>query len=469
MDHFNKYLKDKIQDNSDAIVKRDPYGVSQEQIRDIKSALEESKYKKVQNLIKELDAQNMAVVIEYLSPQFRQNFIDLIRNTFNPHLLPELEETVRDEVIAQLVVTDLISVLSKLNSDDSVTLVEHLDDEMRLEVFNSMPAGDRMVLEEVLNYPEGSAARLMQREIVCIPSIWNARDTLNFLSKSPYVPKKIYDIFVIDCNHVPIGSMPLSTLLRIPHAMKLSDAIEGELKYISLNMDQESVALLFRKYNLISAPVVDKKGRIVGMITIDDVVDVIDEEAEEDIMRLNLVAESDFFAPLWKTSYRRIRWLLVTMINTLIAASVVKIFESSIEEMAILAVLMPMCAAMGGNSGMQTVTVTVRAMATRELGLTNMWRAINKEVGVGILNGLFFGCIMSLIAGLWFENYMLGIVLGMSLVFNMLWSAIAGVILPIFIGNLGMDPAISSGPFLTTTTDVLGYASFLGLASFLLI
>ena len=460
---------EELDENKEALGEEDPYGVSQEQIRQIEEALEEDHPNRVRELVEPLDAQNTAVVIEYLPTQLRQDFMELIRGQFDPHILPELEENVRDEVVSQLGVKDLAAALANLESDDSVALVEHLDEDMRLEVLSSMPISERVILEEVLTYPEDSAARLMQREVVCIPSFWTIGDALNFLSRSSDLPKKIYDVFVVDPKHAPIGSVPLSVLLRTPKAQKISEAMEEDVKSISVNTDQEEVAMLFRKYNLISAPVVDEAGRIVGMITIDDVVDVIDEEAEEDIMRLNRVAESDFFAPLWQTSYKRIRWLIVTMVNTLIAAGVVKYFESSIEELAVLAVLMPVNAAMGGNSGMQTVTVTVRALATRELGLANMWRAINKEVGVGILNGLFFGLVMAIIAGFWLDNPMLGGVLGVALIFNMLWAAFAGVLLPIIIDKLSMDPAISAGPFLTTTTDVLGYAIFLGLASFFLL
>ncbi len=461
--------EEELDDNKEALGEEDPYGVSQEQIRQIEEALEEERPKRVRELIEPLDAQNTAVVIEYLPAQLRQDFVELIRVQFDPHILPELEENVRDDVVSQLGVKDLAAALANLESDDSVALVEHLDEDMRLEVLSSMPISERVILEEVLTYPEDSAARLMQREVVCIPSFWTIGDALNFLSRSSDLPKKIYDVFVVDPKHAPIGSVSLSALLRTSKTAKISESMEEDVKSISVNTDQEEVAMLFRKYNLISAPVVDEAGRIVGMITIDDVVDVIDEEAEEDIMRLNRVAESDFFAPLWQTSYKRIRWLIVTMVNTLIAAGVVKYFESSIEELAVLAVLMPVNAAMGGNSGMQTVTVTVRALATRELGLANMWRAINKEVGVGILNGLFFGLVMAIIAGFWLDNPMLGGVLGVALIFNMLWAAFAGVLLPIIIDKLDMDPAISAGPFLTTTTDVLGYAIFLGLASFFLL
>ena len=460
---------DEIHDNPEGLGEEDPYGVSQEEIRQVEHALEEDDKAAVKKLILDLDEQNMAVLIEYLSPQLRQDFLEIIRSRFNPLILPELEDTVRDEVVTQLGVKDLAAALSDLESDDAVSLIEPLDEETRLKVLRLLPAGERVILEEVLTYPEDSAARLMQREVVCIPSFWSAGDALSFLSKSTEIPDKIYDVFIVDPKHAPIGTVPLSTLLRTPKNKKVSEAMEGEVKSIAVNTDQEEVALLFRKYNLISAPVVDEAGRIVGMITIDDVVDVIDEEAEEDIMHLNRVAESDFFAPLWKTSYRRIRWLIVTMINTLIAASVIKVFEPTIDALTSVAVLMPVCAAMGGNSGMQTVTVTVRAIATRELGIANMWRAINKELGVGLLNGLFFGAVMAIIAGYWLDNTMLGMILGLSLVFNMLWAAMAGVILPIIIGRLGMDPAISAGPFLTTTTDVLGYAIFLGLASYLIL
>lgn len=329
--------------------------------------------------------------------------------------------------------------------------------------------GERVILEEVLTYPEYSAARLMQREIVCVPPFWTVAETMHYLTKEKNLPEKFYDLFVVDPKHTPIGGIPLSLLLRQPSSTKVADIMMADIKRIPALMDQEEVALLFRKYGLVSAPVIDEGGRIVGMITVDDVVDVIEEEAEEDIMLLSRVTESDFYEPLLSTSYSRIRWLVISLISTLLAATVISQFQHTIEKLVALAVLMPINAAMSGNAGMQVVTVTVRALATRELGGANMSRAIWKEILVGLINGIVFGALVGSIAAFWFADPALGIVLGGALIFNMIWAAAWGVALPILIDKMGMDPALSAGPFLTTTTDLLGFAIFLGLARFFLV
>jgi len=445
------------------------YGVSQETIRELEEALEEGKKEAVQRLIEPLHAADVAVVIEYLSPQLRDSLIEILRPQFDPYIFTHLNEIVREEVIEQLGTRDVAEAIGRLKSDDAVALIEDLEEDQQRKILEYIPLSDRVILEEVLTYPEDSAARLMQREIVCVPNFWTVGEALKYMTKEKNLPEKFYDLFVVDPKHIPIGGVPLSLLLRQPSSTKIMDIMLVDVKKIPATMDQEDVALLFQKYGLVSAPVVDSAGRIIGMITVDDVVDVIEEEAEKDIMNLARVTESDFYEPLLSTSYARIRWLLITLINTLLAATVISQFQPTIHKMVALAVLMPITAAMGGNAGMQVVTVTVRALATRELGITNMSRAIWKEVLVGLINGIVFGGIMGTIAAFWFSDPALGMVLGGALVFNMMWAAVWGVILPILIDKMGMDPAISAGPFLTTTTDLLGFAIFLGLAWFFLI
>ncbi|OJW50156.1 MAG: magnesium transporter [Alphaproteobacteria bacterium 41-28] len=445
------------------------YGVSQDTIRALEEALEEENKKQVKKLIKPLHAADVAVVIEYLSPHLRQRLIEILLPHFDPDILTHLNETVREEVVEQLGTREIAEAITGLESDDAVLLIEDLGKDQQKEILESIPMGERVILEEVLTYPEYSAARLMQREIVCVPSFWTVAETMHYMTKEKNLPDKFYDIFVVDPKHSPIGGIPLSLLLRQPAATKVADIMMVDIKRIPALMDQEEVALLFRKYGLVSAPVIDEGGRIVGMITVDDVVDVIEEEAEEDIMLLSRVTESDFFEPLLSTSYSRIRWLLISLISTLLAATVISQFQHTIEKLVALAVLMPINAAMSGNAGMQVVTVTVRALATRELGGANMSRAIWKEILVGLINGIVFGAIVGSIAAFWFADPALGIVLGGALIFNMIWAAAWGVALPILIDKMGMDPALSAGPFLTTTTDLLGFAIFLGLARFFLV
>jgi len=445
------------------------YGVSQETIQALEDALEDNKVEEVARLIEPLHAADVAIVIEYLPPSLRHNLIELLRPKFDPEILADLNDIVREEVVEQLGTEDIAKAISKLESDDALSLIEYLDEDQRKEVLKSIPIGERVILEEVLTYPEDSAARLMQREIVCVPNFWSVADTLKYIAKEKHLPEKFYDLFVVDPKHMPIGGVPLSLLLRQPPATKISDIMLADIKRIPAFMDQEEVALLFRKYGLVSAPVVDEGGRIVGMITVDDVVDVIEEEAEKDIMLLGRVNESDFYEPLLSTSYSRIRWLMITLLNMVLAATVISQFQETIEKMVALAVLMPINAAMSGNAGMQVVTVTVRAIATRELGGVNMSRAIWKEVIVGLINGIVFGGLMGAIAALWFSDPALGMVLGGALILNMMVAAVGGVVMPILIDRMNMDPAISAGPILTTTTDLLGFATFLGFARIFLI
>lgn len=445
------------------------FGVSQETIRAVEEAIEEGDESRVRRLIEPFHAPDIAIIIEYLAPSVRHDFIEYLRPHFDPEILSHLNETVFEEAVEQLGMQDLAEAITGLKSDDAVALIEDLDEEQQKEILDSIPVGERLILEEVLTYPEYSAARLMQREVVCVPRHWTVKEAIRYINEDKSLPEKFYGLFVIDNSQHPIGEVPVSLLLRQSPSTKITDIMSVDIKRIPALMDQEEVALLFRKYGFVFAPVVDEEGRIVGMITVDNVVDVIEEEAEEDIMLLSRVTESDFFEPLLSTAYSRIGWLLITLLNTLVAVIVISQFQHTIEKMVALAVLMPISAAMSGNAGMQVVTVTVRALANRELAGSNMSRAIWKEILVGLINGIVFGAMMGTIAAFWFSDSALGMVLGGALIFNMLWAAVGGVLLPIVIDKMGMDPAISAGPFLTTTTDLLGFATFLGLATLFLI
>jgi len=444
-------------------------GVSQEQIQAIITALDEGNLQGVRDIVQGFDPADVAVALEYLPSDKRHDLVEILRPNFDPEILAELADTVREDVAEQLGSKDLAAAVAELDSDDAVAVLEYLEEDQQREVLDAIPVGERVILEEVLTYPEYSAARLMQREIVCVPSFWTVKQSLEHIRNEKNLPDRFFDVFVVDPKHQPIGEIPLSELLKHHWDKAVVDIMWTDIKRIPATMDQEEVAILFRKYNLVSSPVVDEEGRIIGMVTIDDVVDVIDEEAEEDIMHLAGVSESDFFSPMLSTSYARIRWLVITLINTLLAVTVISQFEATIQQMVALAVLMPIAAAMGGNSGMQVVTVTVRALATRELGATNMTRSVMKEVVVGLINGVVFGAIMGTIAGFWFGEWSLGVVLACAMLFNMLWAALAGTLLPLGVARMGMDPAISAGPLLTTTTDIFGFAIFLGLAKIFLL
>ncbi|HNB29307.1 MAG TPA: magnesium transporter, partial [Alphaproteobacteria bacterium] len=347
--------------------------------------------------------------------------------------------------------------------------LEDLEPEQQQEVLQSIPAEERILLQQGLTFPEDSAGRLMQRELVAVPSHWTVGETIDFLRAAKDLPDDFYDLFVVDPAHKPLGSIPLSRAMRSPRATRLTDIMDEELRLVPADTDQEAVAYLFKQYALVSAPVVDDAGRLIGVVTVDDVVRVIDEEAEEDLMRIVGASDTDFHAPAHLIAWQRVRWLIVTLINTMIAATVISQFQDTIQHLVALAVLMPIVAAMGGNAGVQVITVTVRALATREITpQSNLLRIVGKELLVGFLNALVFAAILGVVASVWFGHIELGFVLAGAMIFNMIWAGFAGTLIPLAMDRLGFDPAIGAGPFLTTTTDVLGFFSFLGLATLFL-
>lgn len=421
------------------------------------------------SLVLDLHPAELATLLEQLGGELRPRLIDAIRPDFDPNVLVELDADVRNEVVVRLGTQDVAAALARLDSDDALHLIEELEPERRAQIFHAIPAALRQLLEQGLSFREGSAGRLMQRELVAIPQYWTVGACLDSFRSSEDLPDDFYDLVVVDSKHRPIGWVPLDKLVRSTREVRIGDLMESEVAPIPVDMDQEQVAWLFRQYDLTSAPVVDQAGRLVGTITVDDVVDVVEEEAAEDLLHLGGVSETDIHATPVQTAARRQKWLAVTLINTILASLVISFFESSIQEIVALAVLMPIVAAMGGNAGMQVVTVIVRALATRQLTASNAGRIVAKELLVGVLNGLAFASILSVLAGLWFKDIGLALVLAAAMTFNMVWAALAGTIIPLAMDRAGLDPAIAAGPFLTTTTDILGFFVFLGLASLLLL
>ncbi|ARN84820.1 magnesium transporter [Candidatus Nucleicultrix amoebiphila] len=441
------------------------YGVSPALADEIESALNSNNFTIVQGLIEGLHAADVADLMKGLSADHRRVFIEAIKTTLDPEILAELEDTIRKDALEVLDTQEIAEAVSDLESDDALDLIEDLEEDQKQEVLSAIPAVERAILEEVMTYPEESAGRLMQREMVCVPTFWTVTEAIAFIRSNEELPENFYTIYVVDPRHHPIGEIPLSKLLQYKGDKAVSDIMNTDLHQIPVTKDQEEVAALFQHYGLVSAPVVDPSGRIVGMITVDDVVSVIEEEAEEDIMLMAKVSESDFNAPVLTASYMRIRWLVITLVNTLLAAFVISQFQDSIKKITALSFLMTINAAMGGNAGMQVVTIVVRALATRSLREGDTWRAITKEILVGFVTGSFFSFILGGIAILWLQDIHLGIILSTAIICNILWAAFAGTLFPIIIHKMGLDPALSAGPLLTTTTDVLGYAVFLGLAT----
>ncbi len=445
------------------------YGPSEELLENVSAALAEGDIPQVEALIEDLHPADVADLIEHLAPEERKLFVDITRHVIEAETISHLDETVRDEVVEQLGPRAVAEVVGELDTDDAVELLEDLEPERQQEVLESMPAEDRVLLQQSLTFPEDSAGRLMQRELVAVPSHWTVGETIDFLRNAKDLPDDFYDLFVVDPAHKPVGSVPLSRAMRSPRTTRLTDIMETELRLVPADMDQEAVAYLFKQYALVSAPVVDEPGRLIGVVTVDDVVRVIDEEAEEDLMRIVGASDTDFHAPAHMIAWQRVRWLVVTLINTMIAATVISQFQNTIQHLVALAVLMPIVAAMGGNAGVQVITVTVRALATRDITpQSNLLRIVGKELIVGFLNALVFAAILGAVAAIWFGHIELGLVLAGAMIFNMVWAGFAGTLIPLAMDRLGFDPAIGAGPFLTTTTDVLGFFSFLGLATLFL-
>lgn len=441
------------------------YGASSELLEQVIAILNNNKPEALNKLINPLHSADVADMIQRLSGDHRHLFISFIRRKIDPDVLTQLDDDIRDQVLEQLGTKRVAEAVKTLESDDAVYLIEDLDIDQQREILRSIPKENRAILEEGLSYPEDSAGRLMQREVVCVPAFWTIRDTLDYIHESEGLPDLFYDVFVVDPKHCPIGSISLSKLMRCPPTKKVSEVLEPGIKTIPVTTDQEQVAHLFRHYGLVSSPVVDDMGRILGMVTVDDVVDVIEEEAEEDIMHLAGVSESDFHSSVFKTSYHRLIWLVVSMLNVMISVVVIAQFETSLKTITALAFFMPVSAAMGGNAGLQVVTVIVRALTTNELRDENTYRSILKESIVNLINGFFFAIVFGIMAYYWSNDLGIGLVVAGALVCNMIWAGFAGASLPIFLNRLGMDPAISAGPLVTTITDVLGYAIYLGLAT----
>ena len=449
---------------------QETYAFMDKVVAEVSDALAAEESQRVKQLIEPLHYSDVADLVERLVPEDRDALLEIIKRDFDPEILHELDEELRDEIVKKLGLKNVAAAVSEMDSDDAVSVFEELADNERKQLLAAIPAADRAVIRDALTYPEDSAGRLMQRELVKVSPNWTVGETIDFMRRTADdefqdLPEVFYDIFIVSGEGKPLGAIPLSRLLRSRRQMPVTEIMETEMQLIPATMDQEEVAFLFRQRDLVSAPVVDEAGRLVGAITVDDVVDVIQEENEEDFLGLGGVAGSDLHAPPAETAWRRSHWLFVTLINNVIAAAVISRFEATIEQMVALAVLMPMVAAMGGNAGTQVVTVVVRGLATKELSPSNVARVAAKEIGVGVLNGAGFALLAGTLAAFWFENAALGAVLGGAMVFNMVWAGLAGTLIPMALVRFRIDPAIAAGPFLTTTTDVLGFFCFLGLAT----
>lgn len=404
-------------------------------------------------------------VIEAIQPDQRLALVKLMGADFDLTALTEVDEAIRMQIVDQMPNAQIAAAIGELDSDDAVYILEDLDDEDREEILAQLPFTERVRLRRALDYPESSAGRRMQTEFVAVPPFWTVGQTIDYMRDEEDLPETFTQIFVIDPTFKLLGSVNLDQILRTKRQVKIEAIMRDTNHPIPAEMDQEEAAQLFEQYDLLSAAVVDENERLVGVLTIDDVVDVIQEEAEEDLLRLGGVGDEELSDSVRETSRSRMPWLAVNLVTAFMAASVIGVFEATIEHIVALAVLMPIVAGMGGNAGSQTMTVTVRALATRNLDIHNAFRVVRREAGVGLLNGVFFGLLIGLVAGLWFQDPNIGGIIAAAMLINMMAAAIAGILIPLFLDRFGADPAVASAVFVTTVTDITGFFAFLGLAT----
>ena len=446
------------------------YGLTTALVRAVRDAVKRDDRNRLQELLSPLHSADLADLIERLRGDERQHLVAMAGEIVSGEVLAFIEDDVREAILGQLDTRDVAKAISDLDTDDAVAVLEDLDLPQQREIIDALPdAADRVGVQESLTYPEHSAGRLMQREVISLPAFWTVGQTIGFMRESDDLPQDFYEIFVVNPRQEPIGTVRLNRLLRTRRPVRLRDIMEHKLNVIPADTDQEEVGYLFDQYDLISAPVVGASGRLIGVITVDDVLDVVQEEAEEDIFRLSGVQEADIYRAALQTAGGRFVWLLVNLATAILASFVIYQFSGTIDQMVALAVLMPIVASMGGNAGTQTLTVAVRAIATKDLSISNVHRVFGKETIVGLLNGIVFAVLTGGVAAAWYGDTALGYVVGGAMVINMLVAGMFGLVIPVVLWRLRIDPATAAGVLLTTVTDVIGFLAFLGLAGMFLL
>ena len=416
-------------------------------------------------LVRPLHPADVADLIELARRDEREGLVKALAGIVSPEVLAELNDYVREDLLDELEPQQVAEIAGQLETDDAVALIEDLGRDEQQAVLDRMQPDDRAAVVEALSYPEESAGRLMQRDLCAVPEHWNVGEVIDFLRSTKDLPDDFWEVFVVNPAHHPVGTCKLSLILRTPRRTPVREIMQGEQTLIPVDMDQEDVALRFQKYALVSAAVVDGEGRLVGMITVDDVVHIIQEEAGEDVLALSGAAGEDINEPVPLTVRRRLFWLVINLGTAMIAASVVSLFQAEIGKYAVLAVLMPIVAGMGGNAGTQTLAVAVRALATNQLTESNTLRAFGRELTIALANGISLGLLIGTGVALIFGNPLLGAVMGAAMVINNLAAGLGGIFVPVTLERFRIDPAVSSAVFVTTITDVTGFFSFLGLAA----
>ncbi len=439
--------------------------VRPEFVQKINNLLEEGKSGDLLALIDPLHESELGDVLEALGADERARLVELTGGQFDYAALTEVDEAIRLEMVNAIPNEQIAKAVEELDSDDAVYILEDLDEGDREEILQKLPFTERLKLRRSLNYPDETAGRRMQTEFIAVPPFWTVGQTIDFMRDDDDLPDRFHEIFVVDPTFELKGSVALDRLLRTQRKVRIDEIMGDSIHPIDAAADQEEAARVFERYDLVSAAVVDDAKRLVGVLTHDDIMDVIHQEADEDIKRLAGVGDEELSDDVLNITQSRFTWLFVNLITAVLASIVIGLFERTLQSMVALAVLMPIVASMGGNAGTQSMTVAVRAIAMRDIDAYNMLRTIRREFLVGLLNGIVFAILMGLIAIYWFDNQVLGIIIGLAMIVNMICAALAGILIPLALNKAGADPAISSSVFVTTVTDVVGFFAFLGCAA----
>ena len=426
---------------------------------------------KTQSFLSDLSSGEIANIIEQLDAGDRKKLIFFLGSSIEPEIILELDKDIRNEIIEVVGEHTFLDVVSKLDTDDLIVVLEELDQDKRGQYLKLLPKkSQRELVKKGLKFPEDTAGRIMSTNVVSVSASWTIGKTLKFLrQKKELLPDDIYEVYILDSKRKPIGTLNLNTIVRSSSSTIVKEIMNTQFKTIPIDTDQEEIALGFKQNNLISAPVTDKSGKIVGRINHDDIIDIIEEEAEEDLLRLSGVQSGDTYSAVLQTIKSRFGWLLINLFTAIAASFVIAIFETSLKQVVALAILMPIVASMGGNAGTQTLTVAVRALALREITRANALRVIGKEFTVGAINGLIFAIIIGTIASYWFQMPLLGFVIAAAMILNLIIACLSGILIPLILDKTGIDPAIASTVVLTTITDIFGFFTFLGLGSIYLL
>ena len=434
-------------------------------VREVLDRVNDGDVEGARELVAPLHPADIADLFELTPADQRAALAAALAEMLDGDVIAELNDHVREALIDTLEPQQVADIAAELDTDDAVAIIEDLEEAEQRAVLRALPADDRAAIEEALSYPEESAGRLMQRELISVPEHLSVGDVIDYLRENQDLTTDFWEVFIVDPQHRPVGTCQLSWILRTPRSVALSDVMKREQTLIPIDMDQEEVALRFQKYALISAAVVDTSGRLVGMITVDDIVHVIQEEAGEDILKLSGAGDGDINEPVFESYQSRVRWLITNLFTALLASTIISLFEDTIHNMVALATLMPIVAGVGGNAGTQTMAVAVRAIATNQLTQSNTWRTIAREIRIAVLNGLTVAAVIGSGVALVFGNPALGCVIAAAMLTNIVVAGLAGVLVPVTLDRMDIDPAVSSSVFVTMITDSMGFLAFLGLAT----